>query len=160
MVSKVTLMVAAMVGVVVGAPQYGYVPPQSPSTLYETPQKPPTSLYETPQKPPSSLYETPEETAPEPERLYQAPSDNILIAQSQNIVPRVVDPPKQEGMPYDFQWDVQDPDSGNAFSHVENSDGRTTQGEYRVLMPDGRTQVVKFFDNGDGFNAEVTYEKK
>ncbi|XP_069157476.1 pro-resilin-like [Procambarus clarkii] len=155
MVSKVTLMVAAMVGVVVGAPQYGYVPPQSPSTLYETPQKPPTSLYETPQKPPSSLYET-----PEPERLYQAPSDNILIAQSQNIVPRVVDPPKQEGMPYDFQWDVQDPDSGNAFSHVENSDGRTTQGEYRVLMPDGRTQVVKFFDNGDGFNAEVTYEKK
>ena len=46
-----------------------------------------------------------------------------------------------EGMPYDFQYGVQDPESGNTFSHVENSDGRTTQGEYRVLLPDGRTQV-------------------
>ncbi|XP_045101236.1 pro-resilin-like [Portunus trituberculatus] len=66
---------------------------------------------------------------------------------------------QHEGMPYDFQWGVQDEDSGNTFSHVENSDGQTTQGEYRVLLPDGRTQVVKFFDNGDGYNAEVTYEK-
>lgn len=46
-----------------------------------------------------------------------------------------------EGMPYDFEWGVQDQDSGNAFSHVENSDGQTMQGEYRVLLPDGRTQV-------------------
>ncbi|MPC62959.1 Pro-resilin [Portunus trituberculatus] len=68
-------------------------------------------------------------------------------------------PQQHEGMPYDFQWGVQDEDSGNTFSHVENSDGQTTQGEYRVLLPDGRTQVVKFFDNGDGYNAEVTYEK-
>ena len=49
--------------------------------------------------------------------------------------------PVMEGMPYDFQYGVQDPNSGNSFSHVENSDGRTTQGEYRVLLPDGRTQV-------------------
>lgn len=62
-----------------------------------------------------------------------------------------------EGMPYDFEWGVQDQGSGNAFSHVENSDGRTTQGEYRVLLPDGRTQVVTFYDNGGGFNADVTY---
>ncbi|KAA0199326.1 Cuticle Protein CPR RR Uncl [Hyalella azteca] len=61
-------------------------------------------------------------------------------------------------MPYDFQWGVDDAESGNSYSHVENSDGKTTQGEYRVLLPDGRTQVVKFFDNGGGFNAEVTYE--
>ncbi|XP_037788693.1 cuticle protein 8-like [Penaeus monodon] len=95
--------------------------------------------YEPPQAP-SSLYETP------------------LDAEPQNLVPAVVSPPMQ-GMPYDFTWGVEDGDSGNAFSHVENSDGQTTQGEYRVLLPDGRTQVVKFYDNGDGFNAEVTYEK-
>lgn len=49
--------------------------------------------------------------------------------------------PPKEGMPYDFTWDVDDGDSGNFFSHVESSDGRTTQGEYQVLLPDGRTQV-------------------
>ena len=46
-----------------------------------------------------------------------------------------------EGMPYDFNWGVEDEESGNSFSHVENSDGQTTQGEYRVLLPDGRVQV-------------------
>ncbi|XP_042891660.1 pro-resilin-like [Penaeus japonicus] len=62
-------------------------------------------------------------------------------------------------MPYDFTWGVEDGESGNAFTHLENSDGNTMQGEYRVLLPDGRTQVVSFHDNGAGFEAEVTYEK-
>ncbi|XP_037789411.1 cuticle protein 8-like [Penaeus monodon] len=117
MAAKIVFL-AAMVGLIVAAPQYNYEPPQAPSSLYETP----------------------------------------LVAEPQNLVPAVVSPPMQ-GMPYDFTWGVEDGDSGNAFSHVENSDGQTTQGEYRVLLPDGRTQVVKFYDNGDGFNAEVTYEK-
>ncbi|XP_069157441.1 pro-resilin-like [Procambarus clarkii] len=98
---------------------------------------------------------------------YEPPRQTYLAPEPSNRVDQVV----QEGMPYDFQWGVQDLDNGNAFSHVENSDGRTTQGEYRVLMPDGRTQVstcvlmpfgrtqvVKFFDNGEGYNADVTYE--
>lgn len=50
---------------------------------------------------------------------------------------------QMEGMPYDFNWGVDDEESGNSFSHVENSDGKTTQGEYRVLLPDGRTQVTR-----------------
>ncbi|XP_047499151.1 pro-resilin-like [Penaeus chinensis] len=62
-------------------------------------------------------------------------------------------------MPYDFTWGVEDGDSGNTFTHVENSDGETMQGEYRVLLPDGRTQVVSFHDFGGGFEAQVTYEK-
>ncbi|XP_071534101.1 pro-resilin-like [Panulirus ornatus] len=87
---------------------------------------------------------------------YEPPQQTYLTPDSSNRVDQVA---AQEGMPYDFQWGVQDDDSGNAYSHVENSDGRTTQGEYRVLLPDGRTQVVKFSDNGGGYNAEVTYEK-
>ncbi|XP_053638577.1 pro-resilin-like [Cherax quadricarinatus] len=181
MVSKVMVVVAVvvvMIGVVFGAPQYDYDRAQAPSSLYETPQEPvkpqqlygapsrtvkkPQQLYGAPSrtvKKPQQLYGAPSDTVKEPQQLYEAPSDTVLEAQPQNIVPQSVSPPPMEGMPYDFEWGVQDLDSGNTFSHVENSDGSITQGEYRVLMPDGRTQVVKFFDNGGGFNAEVTYEK-
>ncbi|XP_066964277.1 uncharacterized protein [Macrobrachium rosenbergii] len=86
------------------------------------------------------------------------PSDPAPPHPNQDLNTYNPPPPGQmEGMPYDFTWGVEDQGSGNSFSHVENSDGRTTQGEYRVLLPDGRTQVVTFYDNGDGFNAEVTY---
>ncbi|XP_064078615.1 pro-resilin-like [Macrobrachium nipponense] len=83
------------------------------------------------------------------------PQPTYLAPEPSNRVDQVA----MEGMPYDFTWGVEDSDSGNAFSHVENSDGQRTQGEYRVLLPDGRTQVVTFYDNGDGFNADVNYEK-
>lgn len=62
------------------------------------------------------------------------------------------------GMPYDFEYGVSDPDTGVEHSRNENSDGNVVRGEYRVLLPDGRTQVVTYFDDGNGFNAEVTYE--
>lgn len=62
------------------------------------------------------------------------------------------------GMPYDFDWQIEDPENGNVFSHVETSDGTVTQGEYRVLLPDGRLQIVQFVDRGNGFEAKVTYE--
>ncbi|KAK7063096.1 Structural constituent of cuticle [Halocaridina rubra] len=92
-------------------------------------------------------YQPPQPPPPPPQQSYLAPEPS-------NRVVDVV----MEGMPYDFTWGVEDDESGNAFSHVENSDGQTTQGEYRVLLPDGRTQVVTFYDNGDGFNADVKYE--
>ncbi|XP_063588799.1 cuticle protein 8-like [Penaeus indicus] len=131
-------VLALVLGVAVAAPQYGYEPPAAPS----------------------SLYETPAESVQEPVQLYEAPSENLLVAEPQNLVQNIVSPPQpMEGMPYDFEWGVEDGESGNTFSHVENSDGQTMQGEYRVLLPDGRTQVVKFFDNGEGFNADVTYQK-
>ncbi|XP_050738751.1 cuticle protein 19-like [Eriocheir sinensis] len=138
-------LVVVMAAAAAAAPQYSYEPPAAPSNLYEIPAQ----------------------SVDQPVNEYLPP----LEAQPQNIVPEVVTPPTRppttptpstpamKGMPYDFEWGVQDGDSGNAFSHVENSDGKTTQGEYRVLMADGRTQVVKFFDNGGGFNAVVTYEK-
>ncbi|KAK7083597.1 hypothetical protein SK128_014362 [Halocaridina rubra] len=155
--SKFVVFVGMVVGMALAAPQYNYEPPAAPSTLYETPAQ----SVQQPVQEPVQLYETPEESVQEPVQLYEAPSDNnLLLAEPQNLVPDVVSAPApMEGMPYDFTWGVEDVESGNSFSHVENSDGQTTQGEYRVLLPDGRTQVVKFFDNGDGFNAEVTYEK-
>lgn len=62
------------------------------------------------------------------------------------------------GMPYDFQWEVRDEENNNMYNHIETSDGTVTTGEYRVLLPDGRLQIVKFVDRGRGYEAEVTYE--
>merc|ERR1712106_603449 len=120
-----------LVGVALGLPQYNYDPPQVPETLYETPAE---SVQE-----PVQLYETPILAEP-------------IIAEPQNVAPVVVAPPeepKMEGMPYEFDFGVADEESANQFSHVESSDGAVTRGEYRVLLPDGRTQVVKFFDDGN-----------
>ena len=67
--------------------------------------------------------------------------------------------PTGPGMPYSFSWAVDEPEYGNQYGHQEESDGVVTQGEYRVLLPDGRTQIVTYSVQGDsGFQAQVTYE--
>lgn len=39
------------------------------------------------------------------------------------------------------------------------SDGNVVKGEYRVLLPDGRTQIVTYYaDWQTGFHADVRYE--
>ncbi|XP_015608198.1 pro-resilin [Cephus cinctus] len=61
--------------------------------------------------------------------------------------------------PYSFQYEVRDPPSGNDYSQQESSDGNTVTGEYRVLLPDSRTQIVRYTaDNVNGYNADVQYE--
>lgn len=63
----------------------------------------------------------------------------------------------EPGMPFDFSYAVNE--NGNDFSHNAISDGDVTTGEYRVALPDGRTQIVKYTaDWKNGFNAEVLYE--
>ncbi|XP_076756633.1 uncharacterized protein LOC143426842 isoform X1 [Xylocopa sonorina] len=61
--------------------------------------------------------------------------------------------------PYSFQYEVYDPPSGNDYSQRESSDGSSVQGEYRVLLPDSRTQIVKYMaDDANGYTADVQYE--
>ncbi|XP_055382269.1 pro-resilin [Condylostylus longicornis] len=63
------------------------------------------------------------------------------------------------GMPFDFEYAVNDIPSSNDYSHKANSDGDITRGEYRVQLPDGRTQVVRYTaDWKTGYHAEVSYE--
>ncbi|KAF2367126.1 Insect cuticle protein [Trinorchestia longiramus] len=65
----------------------------------------------------------------------------------------------QGGMPFDFAYHVQDQYSGTQFGHNSNSDGKVTTGEYRVLLPDGRTQIVTYTaGHQKGFNAKVRFE--
>ncbi|XP_069186954.1 cuticle protein 21 [Procambarus clarkii] len=63
--------------------------------------------------------------------------------------------------PHTFGYTVEDSYYGNQHAHNEYSDGKTTKGSYRVLLPDGRTQVVTYSaDAKSGFMAQVSYEGK
>lgn len=63
------------------------------------------------------------------------------------------------GMPFDFNYAVNDVETANDYSHKAVSDGDVTRGEYRIALPDGRTQIVRYTaDWKNGYNAEVTYE--
>merc|ERR1712193_263083 len=69
--------------------------------------------------------------------------------------PLVVNPAK----PYSFAYEVIDPAGGNAYGHRESSDGAVVEGEYRVVLPDTRTQIVTYsVSAATGYVAEVRYE--
>lgn len=55
-------------------------------------------------------------------------------------------------------YEVKDMPSGNDYSHKQESDGKTVKGEYKVLLPDGRNQVVTYTADSMGYNAEVKYD--
>ncbi|XP_042865395.1 cuticle protein 8-like [Penaeus japonicus] len=59
---------------------------------------------------------------------------------------------------YNYNYGVADGYSGANFGHSESRDGYKTEGSYNVDLPDGRKQIFKYVDNGDGLVAEVTYE--
>ena len=61
---------------------------------------------------------------------------------------------------YHFEWEVVDDYSKLNFGQREDRDGHATTGEYRVLLPDCRTQIVKY-NTADGYSGnvvEVLYE--
>ncbi|KAJ4441786.1 hypothetical protein ANN_11644 [Periplaneta americana] len=60
---------------------------------------------------------------------------------------------------YQFGYAVKDYATGNDYHRHETSDGNTIQGEYRVQLPDGRTQIVSYTaDWKNGYRAQVRYE--
>ncbi|KAL1457844.1 hypothetical protein WDU94_008034 [Cyamophila willieti] len=62
-------------------------------------------------------------------------------------------------MPYDFNYAVKDDYYGTDYSHNAASNGDQVTGEYRVQLPDGRLQIVKYVaDWKTGFHADVSYQ--
>ncbi|KZC08795.1 Pro-resilin [Dufourea novaeangliae] len=63
------------------------------------------------------------------------------------------------GMPFDFNYAVKEDAFGNDYSHNAISDGDIVRGEYRVQLPDGRLQIVRYTaDWKHGFSAQVSYD--
>ena len=60
---------------------------------------------------------------------------------------------------YNFAYAVADDYSGVNFGHNEARDGYATNGQYNVLLPDGRTQTVTYTvgDDYSGYVADVQY---
>ncbi|XP_037805099.1 cuticle protein 8-like [Penaeus monodon] len=90
------------------------------------------------------VYSAPTYHAPEP--VYHAPA-HYKEPEYPAVAPK-----------YNYNYGVADSYSGANFAASESRDGYKTEGSYTVDLPDGRKQIVKYVDNGDGLVAEVTYE--
>ncbi|KAG6464451.1 hypothetical protein O3G_MSEX014518, partial [Manduca sexta] len=60
---------------------------------------------------------------------------------------------------YAFSYTVKDKNTGDDFSHSQQSSGSTTNGEYRVRLPDGRMQIVSYTADENGYKADVRYDE-
>merc|ERR1719412_436983 len=74
--------------------------------------------------------------------------------------PAYHEPSYDEPAVYQYGYAVADDYSGANFAQNENRDGYATTGEYRVALPDGRTQIVTYSvgDAYSGYVADVKYE--
>ncbi|OXU32060.1 hypothetical protein TSAR_002865 [Trichomalopsis sarcophagae] len=153
-----------------GRPTPGFPvgPPARPTPTFPTgpPARPPTGPPARPSpRPPGPGYPTPGRPTP-PGPGYPAPGPRPTPG-----FPDYTGSPSgpgnthddghvhEPGMPFDFNYAVKEDAYGNDYSHNAISDGDVTRGEYRVQLPDGRTQIVRYTaDWKHGFSAQVSYE--
>ena len=104
---------------------------------------------------PASGYGAPEEPAPaaseaEPsvDTGYGSPPEAAASGQEGNIA--------GEPAAYNFEYAVEDEESGNNFGQQEARDGDSTSGSYYVQMADGRMQIVNYSVEPDtGYVVEI-----
>lgn len=53
---------------------------------------------------------------------------------------------------------MNDPENGVEFGHQESRDGDVATGEYNVLLPDGRKQIVEYQADTEGYKPKISYE--
>merc|ERR1712088_848781 len=117
------------------APRYTYrpVPTYKPAPTYTTTTttaKPTTTEKPAPTYIPAPVYK--------PAPTYHQPSYKA--------------PSYDEPAKYNFEWEVVDDYAKLNYGQNEGRDGYATSGEYRVLLPDCRTQVVKY-NTADGYSG-------
>ncbi|XP_042867126.1 extensin-like [Penaeus japonicus] len=123
---------------------------------------PPPPAYHAPEPAyhaPEPAYHAPEPAYHAPEPAYHAPEPAYHAPEPAYHAPKHYEPEYPDVPPkYNYNYGVADGYSGANFGHSESRDGYKTEGSYTVDLPDGRKQIVKYVDNGDGLVAEVTYE--
>ena len=92
-----------------------------------------------------------------PAPVYHAPAPAYRPAHHANSYH---EPAYETPAHYEYGYAVLDDYSGANFEQHENRDGYATNGEYRVNLPDGRTQIVTYQvgDEYSGYIADVRYE--
>ncbi|XP_059620576.1 uncharacterized protein LOC132264396 [Phlebotomus argentipes] len=58
-----------------------------------------------------------------------------------------------------FSYSVKDAASGDDFSHTQQQKDGAVSGSYKVHLPDGRTQIVRYRADDNGYHADVSYNE-
>jgi hemolysin activation/secretion protein len=64
----------------------------------------------------------------------------------------------QEPANYKFSYEVEANEYGTVFGQEESRQNEKAHGSYHVLLPDGRTQVVEYEADQDGYKPQIRYE--
>lgn len=90
--------------------------------------------------------------------MNQVDQDFVDYEEEDEIIPSATNnDPKQ----YRFSYAVKDHTSGDDFSHTQRQQNGAVQGNYKVQLPDGRMQIVKYTaDDVNGYRADVSYESQ
>merc|ERR1712106_1054203 len=112
-----------------------------------------------PYAPPAPYHPAPAPYHPAPAPYHPAPAPYHAPAPAPyHPAPYVEETPKN----YQFGYDVHGYDeygNPNVHSRTEARDGPTVKGQYRVELPDCRTQIVDYFvDEYKQYHADVKYE--
>merc|ERR1712128_257577 len=106
----------------------------------------------------SDPYAPPAPYHPAPAPYHPAPAPDHPAPAPYHPAPYVEEAPKN----YQFGYDVHGYDeygNPNVHSRTEARDGPTVKGQYRVELPDCRTQIVDYFvDEYKQYHADVKYE--
>ncbi|XP_060529216.1 cuticle protein 8-like [Cylas formicarius] len=90
---------------------------------------------------------------------YSAPVAQVIAPVAKVPAPHYSSSPayKEEYAPakYEFAYGIQDAHTGDFHSQQEQRDGEHVVGQYSLHEADGTARVVKYSDDGHGFNAIV-----
>lgn len=64
----------------------------------------------------------------------------------------------QEPANYEFSYEVEASEYGTVFGQEETRQYENARGSYHVLLPDGRTQIVEYEADEDGYKPHIRYE--
>ena len=64
----------------------------------------------------------------------------------------------QEPANYEFSYEVEASEYGTVFGQEETRQYENARGSYHVLLPDGRTQIVEYEADQEGYKPHIRYE--